>query len=122
MHILIDVQGLQSASRYRGVGRSTLAMSKAIIRNADAHRVSILLNGMFSLENIRKVRQTYQNVLPYSEIFTFSAQGTKLQLMLPPTLSAIALRISVAMSPLLILIQIWYSLSAFLKVMWMNIV
>lgn len=75
MHILIDVQGLQSASKYRGIGRSTLAMSRAIIRNAGEHRVSILLNGMFSLDNIREVRQAYHDVLPASEIFTFAAQG-----------------------------------------------
>lgn len=75
MHILIDVQGLQSASKYRGIGRSTLAMSRAIIRNAGEHRVSILLNGMFSLDNIREVRQAYRDVLPADEIFTFSAQG-----------------------------------------------
>ncbi|MFT4465815.1 MAG: glycosyltransferase family 4 protein [Sodalis sp. (in: enterobacteria)] len=75
MHILIDVQGLQSASKYRGIGRSTLAMSRAIIRNAGEHRVSILLNGMFSLDNIREVRQAYQDVLPANEIYTFSAQG-----------------------------------------------
>lgn len=75
MHILIDVQGLQSASKYRGIGRSTLAISRAIIRNAGKHRVSILLNGMFSLHNIREVRKAYQDVLPDNEIYTFSAQG-----------------------------------------------
>lgn len=75
VHILIDVQGLQSASKYRGIGRSTLAMSRAIIRNANKHRVSILLNGLFSLDNIRAVRHAYQDVLPYNEIYTFSAQG-----------------------------------------------
>ena len=63
------------SSKYRGIGRSTLAMSRAIIRNAGEHRVSILINGMFSLDNIREVRQAYRDVLPADEIFTFSAQG-----------------------------------------------
>lgn len=49
MHILIDVQGYQSESKVRGIGRSTLAMSRAIIENAGEHRVSILINGMYPL-------------------------------------------------------------------------
>lgn len=32
MHILIDVQGYQSESKVRGIGRSTLAMSRALLK------------------------------------------------------------------------------------------
>lgn len=32
LHILIDVQGYQSESKFRGVGRSTYEMSRAIIK------------------------------------------------------------------------------------------
>ena len=38
LHILIDVQGYQSESKFRGVGRSTYEMSRAIIKNAPTKR------------------------------------------------------------------------------------
>ncbi|WP_413732438.1 glycosyltransferase family 4 protein [Sodalis sp. RH20] len=75
MHILIDVQGLQTQSKFRGIGRSTLAMSRAIIRNAGENRVSILVNGIFPIDNIEETRHLYQDILPAEEIFTFSAHG-----------------------------------------------
>lgn len=75
LHILIDVQGLQSPSRFRGVGRSTLAMSRAIIENAGEHRVSILINGMYSLENIEEVKNRYRDMLPEDEMYIFSGWG-----------------------------------------------
>lgn len=55
MHILIDVRGYQSESKFRGIGRST-AMSRAIIENAGEHRVSILINGMYPIDNINDVK------------------------------------------------------------------
>lgn len=75
MHILIDVQGYQSESKFRGVGRSTLAMSRAIINNAKNHRVSILLSGMFPLDNVSDVKNSYKDILPEEEMFIFSGHG-----------------------------------------------
>ncbi|EMX8699892.1 glycosyltransferase family 4 protein [Klebsiella michiganensis] len=73
MHILIDVQGYQSESKFRGIGRSTLAMSRAIIQNSGKHRVSILINGMYPVDNINDVKKAYQDILPEEEMFIFSA-------------------------------------------------
>ncbi|BCL45858.1 hypothetical protein OIPHN260_53610 (plasmid) [Enterobacter roggenkampii] len=73
MHILIDVQGYQSESKFRGIGRSTLAMSRAIIENAGEHRVSILINGMYSIENINDVKMAYRDLLTDEDMFIFSA-------------------------------------------------
>lgn len=73
LHILIDVQGYQSESKFRGIGRSTLAMSRAIIKNAGDHRVSILINGMYPVDSINSVRQAYLDILPEEEMFVFSA-------------------------------------------------
>lgn len=75
MHILIDVQGYQSESKFRGIGRSTLAMSRALIRNAGPHRVSILINGMFPLQNVEDVKNAYRDILPTEEMFIFSGCG-----------------------------------------------
>ncbi|EEE1377373.1 glycosyltransferase family 4 protein [Salmonella enterica subsp. diarizonae] len=75
MHILIDVQGYQSESRFRGIGRSTLAMSRAIIQNSEGHRVSILINGMYPIDNINNVKKAYYDILADEEMFIFSAAG-----------------------------------------------
>ncbi|HDJ2746652.1 TPA: glycosyltransferase family 4 protein [Salmonella bongori] len=75
MHILIDVQGLQSESKFRGIGRSTLAMSRAIIQNSGDHRVSILINGMYPIDNINHVKKAYRDILTDEEMFIFSAVG-----------------------------------------------
>ncbi|MCP6133669.1 glycosyltransferase family 1 protein, partial [Klebsiella pneumoniae] len=73
MHILIDVQGYQSESKFRGIGRSTLAMSRAIIENAGEHRVSILINGMYPIDNINDVKMAYRDLLTDEDMFIFSA-------------------------------------------------
>ncbi|HBR1314242.1 TPA: polymannosyl GlcNAc-diphospho-ditrans,octacis-undecaprenol 2,3-alpha-mannosylpolymerase WbdA [Klebsiella quasipneumoniae subsp. quasipneumoniae] len=73
MHILIDVQGYQSESKFRGIGRSTLAMSRAIIENAGEHRVSILINGMYPIDNINDVKMAYRDLLADEDMFIFSA-------------------------------------------------
>jgi glycosyltransferase involved in cell wall biosynthesis len=45
MRILIDFQGAQTESRFRGIGRYSLALVEAIIQNAKQHEIWILLNG-----------------------------------------------------------------------------
>ena len=52
MRILIDLQGAQSASRHRGIGRYTLSKALAMVRNRGDHDIQVLLNGMLS-ESIR---------------------------------------------------------------------
>jgi glycosyltransferase involved in cell wall biosynthesis len=49
MHIVIDLQGAQAASRNRGIGRYSEAIALAFSRIArPRHRVTLLLNGAFS--------------------------------------------------------------------------
>jgi len=50
-------------------------MSRALIRNAGPHRVSILINGMFPLQNIEDVKNAYRDILPNEEMFIFSGCG-----------------------------------------------
>ena len=56
MRIVIDLQGAQSTgSRNRGIGRYSLSLAQAIVRNRGDHEVFIALNGRFpdTIERIR---------------------------------------------------------------------
>lgn len=55
MRIVIDIQGCQTASRFRGVGRYTVDLAKYIIKNRGEHEVLLAANGYFrdTLDDIR---------------------------------------------------------------------
>ena len=68
MRILIDLQGAQTGSMYRGIGRYTLSMSKAIAKEAAGkHDIFILLNGLLS-ENIASLKKEFEGLLPQENI------------------------------------------------------
>ncbi|VDZ80131.1 Mannosyl transferase [Salmonella bongori] len=50
-------------------------MSRAIIQNSGDHRVSILINGMYPIDNINHVKKAYRDILTDEEMFIFSAVG-----------------------------------------------
>jgi glycosyltransferase involved in cell wall biosynthesis len=72
MRILIDLQGAQSGSRYRGIGRYSAALTKAIIRNRGDHEIFILLNGLWS-DTVEQIRCEYSRLIPANHIVVFSA-------------------------------------------------
>lgn len=74
MRILIDLQGAQTESRFRGIGRYVTSLTKALIRNGDQHEFFILLNGLFS-ETIQSIRLQFADVLPQSQILVWYAPG-----------------------------------------------
>jgi glycosyltransferase involved in cell wall biosynthesis len=45
MKIVLDLQGAQSNSRFRGIGRYTLSMAKAFVQEAAHHELWLVLNG-----------------------------------------------------------------------------
>jgi glycosyltransferase involved in cell wall biosynthesis len=47
MKLLLDLQGAQSQSRHRGIGRYTLALTRALLERAKQHEVRLLLNARF---------------------------------------------------------------------------
>ena len=47
MRIVIDMQGAQTESRYRGIGRYTLSLAQGIARNRGEHEIMLALNGLF---------------------------------------------------------------------------
>lgn len=42
MRIVIDLQGAQSASRYRGIGRYTLELAKEMVRQRGEHEILVV--------------------------------------------------------------------------------
>jgi O-antigen biosynthesis alpha-1,2-mannosyltransferase len=74
VRILIDLQGAQSGSRHRGIGRYSTSLAKAIIRNASSHDVFVLLNGLFE-EGVSLLKKDFASLLPPDRFVVFSAPG-----------------------------------------------
>ncbi len=67
MRIVIDLQGAQTASRYRGIGRYSLSLAVAMARNAGEHEIHVLLNGRFA-DTVEPIRQAFGSALPEGRI------------------------------------------------------
>ncbi|MDR5671010.1 hypothetical protein KPA97_67390, partial [Burkholderia cenocepacia] len=65
MRIVIDMQGAQTGSRFRGIGRYTLALAKAMVRNKGEHEIVLALSGLFP-ETIEPIRNEFSGLLPDS--------------------------------------------------------
>jgi glycosyltransferase involved in cell wall biosynthesis len=74
MRILLDLQGCQSNSRFRGIGRYSLSLAKAIARNAGEHQVWLLLSGLFP-DTIMQLRREFAGLVRSESIAVFSAIG-----------------------------------------------
>ncbi|WP_306549230.1 glycosyltransferase [Desulfobulbus sp.] len=74
MRIVIDMQGAQTESRFRGIGRYTLSLSKAVVRNQGEHEVILALNGLFP-ETIEPIRAAFDGLLPQKNIRVWNAPG-----------------------------------------------
>lgn len=74
MRIVIDLQGAQSESRYRGIGRYSLSLSLAIARNRGPHQVILALSGLFP-ETIEPLRTAFEGILPRADIRVWTAPG-----------------------------------------------
>lgn len=67
MRIIIDMQGAQTESRYRGIGRYTLSLVLAIIRNNRDHEIILALNGLFT-DTIEPIRTLFNGLVPQENI------------------------------------------------------
>ena len=74
MRIVIDLQGAQSSSRFRGIGRYSLSLATAIAKNRGTHEVFIVLNGLFR-ETIKPIREAFRGILPQDNIRIWYAPG-----------------------------------------------
>lgn len=75
MRIVIDMQGAQSTgSRTRGVGRYTMSLVEAIVRNRGEHEIILALSGLFP-ETIEPIRAAFDGLLPQETIRVWHAPG-----------------------------------------------
>jgi glycosyltransferase involved in cell wall biosynthesis/ADP-heptose:LPS heptosyltransferase len=74
MRIVIDMQGAQTESRFRGIGRYSLSLAQAIARKRGEHEVLLVLNGLFP-HTIEPIRGAFQGLLPQENIRVWYALG-----------------------------------------------
>ena len=74
MRILIDLQGAQTSSRFRGIGRYSLDITKSILRNSEEHEVLILLSGILS-DQIDTIRAELFDFIRQDRILVWEGVG-----------------------------------------------
>ena len=67
MRIVIDMQGAQTESRFRGIGRYTKGFAQGIVRNRGSHEVILALSGELP-ETIESIRSAFIGLLPQENI------------------------------------------------------
>lgn len=70
MRIVIDLQGAQTESRFRGIGRYSLSLTKAIARNAGEHEIWLALNRAFT-GSVLSLRDEFEGLIPQERIRVF---------------------------------------------------
>lgn len=74
MRIVIDMQGAQTESRFRGIGRYTIAFAQAVVRHRGEHEVILALNGLFP-DTVEPIRAAFDGLLPQESIRVWYAPG-----------------------------------------------
>lgn len=74
MRIVIDMQGAQTESRFRGIGRYTMSLTQAIVRNRGEHEIILALSGLFP-DTIEPIRAAFNGLLPQENIRVWYAPG-----------------------------------------------
>lgn len=74
LKFVLDLQACQCVSRYRGIGRYSLAFAHAFVEVAHRHHVAIMLNGLFP-EATADLTREFQSRLPPDRILTWQGVG-----------------------------------------------
>ncbi len=74
MRIVIDLQGGQTESRFRGIGRYTMSFAKAVVRNRGEHEIILVVSGLFP-DTIEAIRAAFDGLLPQENIRVWYAPG-----------------------------------------------
>lgn len=71
MRIVIDLQACQTAgSKNRGIGRYSVALAQAMVKNGGKHEFWLALNGSY-LNTIEPIRAAFDGLIPQDHIRTF---------------------------------------------------
>jgi glycosyltransferase involved in cell wall biosynthesis len=74
MRIVVDLQGAQCGSRSRGIGRYSLSLAQAMVRNRGSNEVLIVLNGMFP-ETIEPISAAFDGLCSRENIHVWHAES-----------------------------------------------
>jgi len=74
MRIVVDLQGAQTYSKFRGIGRYSLSLTTALARHAANHEIWIALNGRFK-DTIEPLRTNFDGLVPQEHIVVFEVPG-----------------------------------------------
>ena len=74
MRIVIDMQGAQTENHFRDIGRYTLSLTQAIVRNRGENEVILALNGLIP-HTIEFIRAAFDGLLPQVNIRVWYAPG-----------------------------------------------
>lgn len=78
MRIVIDMQGAQTESRFRGIGRYTLSLAQAVARHAGHHEIWLVVNARLP-DSIPAIRVAFAGLVPASRIRVFDVPATTKQ-------------------------------------------
>ncbi|HEY8023245.1 MAG TPA: glycosyltransferase [Burkholderiaceae bacterium] len=78
MRIVIDMQGAQTSSRLRGIGRYTASLIEAMVRNRGEHDIILALSDAFP-DSIEPIRKSFAGLLPAENIRVWQAPGPTLE-------------------------------------------
>ncbi|MNV03421.1 D-inositol 3-phosphate glycosyltransferase [compost metagenome] len=70
MRIVIDMQGAQTESRFRGIGRYSLSLAQAIVRIAGEHDIWLVANALLH-ESIPILRKAFEGLISQERIRIF---------------------------------------------------
>lgn len=79
MRVVIDLQGAQTHSRLRGIGRYTLSLTQAIVRKRKEHEIILVLSGLLP-EAILDIRSSFAGLLEQDHIVVWQAPGPVFEL------------------------------------------
>lgn len=74
MRLVIDLQGAQTDSHKRGIGRYSLGLVLALARRQGGHEVILALNGRFP-DRIESIRASFDGLVPQDQIRIFDVPG-----------------------------------------------
>src|SRR5690606_5283589 len=74
MRLLIDMQGAQTESRFRGIGRYTVLIAQAIAKLRGEHELILLVNDLFP-ETIEPIKAAFKDLVPASHVLTWQTAG-----------------------------------------------